>query len=87
VKKTKQLTAVEWLDDKIIGLDVEFDMTLISRETYWVRRKEILEQANNMFEQQIMDAHNQGYADGYRDNGNSPIHYFTETFNKQTIIK
>jgi hypothetical protein len=33
-----------------------------------------------MEKQQIMDSHNQGYADGYRDNGNSPIKYYNETF-------
>jgi len=38
--------------------------------------------AKEMEKQQIMDAHNNGYADGYRDNGNSPIDYFTETFKK-----
>jgi len=27
-----------------------------------------------------MDAHNQGYADGYRDNGNSKIDYYKETY-------
>jgi hypothetical protein len=56
----KQLTAVEWLDDKIIGLDVEFDMTLISRETYWIKRKEILEQAKKMESQQMKEMYLKG---------------------------
>jgi len=80
---SKQQTAVEWLNDKIIGLDVEFDMTLISRETYWVRRKEILEQANNMFEQQIINAFSAGSEDGYDGLGDSNREqYYSETFNK-----
>jgi hypothetical protein len=30
-----------------------------------------------------MEAHNQGYADGYRDNGNSPIDYYNETYKSE----
>jgi hypothetical protein len=43
----------------------------------------ILEQAKQMEKEQIMEAHNQGYADGYRDNGNSPIDYYNETFKSE----
>jgi hypothetical protein len=43
----------------------------------------ILEQAKEMEKEQIMEAHNQGYADGYRDNGNSPIDYYNETFKSE----
>jgi hypothetical protein len=35
-----------------------------------------------MEKEQILSAHNQGYADGYRDNGNSPIDYYNETYKK-----
>jgi hypothetical protein len=62
--KMKQ-TAVEWLYD--LSKKRELD-------------KFDLEQAKEMEKQQIIDSHNQGYADGYRDNGNSPIEYYTETF-------
>ena len=85
MKKTKQLTAVEWLDDKIIGLNVEFDMTLISRETYWIKRDEILEQANNMFKQQIIDAYKEGCFDNILDEKTDKVRaeqYYSETFNK-----
>lgn len=57
---SKQQTAVEWLNDKILGLDVEFDMTLISRETYWIKRKEILEQAKKMESQQMKEMYLKG---------------------------
>jgi hypothetical protein len=36
-----------------------------------------------MEKKHIMDAHNQGYADGYRDNGNFPIDYYNETFKNE----
>jgi len=84
----KQMPTVEWLNDKIIGLDVEFDMTLISRETYWVRRKEILEQANKMFEQQIIDAYDKGFSFGVamlkekQEEYISGEKYYNQNFNK-----
>jgi hypothetical protein len=62
-------TAVEWLEEIYLT-------TGIDRNVHF-------NQAKEMEKQQIMDAHNQGYADGYRDNGNSPIDYYNETFNKQ----
>jgi hypothetical protein len=43
----------------------------------------ILEKAKEMEKQQIMEAHNQGYADGYRDNGNSPIDYYNKTYKSE----
>jgi hypothetical protein len=36
-----------------------------------------------MEKEQIMEAHNQGYADGYRDNGNSPIDYYNKTYKSE----
>ncbi len=67
----KNQTAVEWL------------VSILNKQGFApVLTDEEIQQANKMFEQQIMDAHNQGYADGYRDNGNGSIDYFNETFNK-----
>jgi hypothetical protein len=40
----------------------------------------ILKQAKEMEKEQIIDAHNQGYADGYRDNCKSPIEYYEQTY-------
>ena len=65
-----KMTAVEWLIEQF-----EVSHSYIN-EIF----KESIEQAKQMEKQQIMDSHNQGYADGYRDNGNSPIEYYNETF-------
>jgi hypothetical protein len=43
----------------------------------------ILEKVKEMEKEQIMEAHNQGYADGYRDNGNSPIDYYNKTYKSE----
>ena len=67
-----QITAVKWLHKLSKQRELDkFD---------W-------EQAKEMEKEQIMDAHNQGYGDGYRDNGNSPIDYYNETFNQNPTLK
>jgi len=71
----KQQTAVEWLYNNLKS-HFEHDGDLLEVVQF------SFEQAKEMEKQQIIDVHNQGYADGYRDNGNSPIDYFTETFKK-----
>jgi hypothetical protein len=43
----------------------------------------ILSKAKEMEKEQIMEAHNEGYADGYRDNGNSPIDYYNKTYKSE----
>ena len=62
-----QQTAVEWL-------------AIYIKEITSLNCDDIIKQAKEMEKQHIMDAHNQGYADGYRDNGNSPIDYYNETY-------
>jgi hypothetical protein len=70
--ETKQ-TAVEWLFKQL-----------------WEEPKDkmvwyaILDKAKEKEKEQIMDAHNQGYADGYRDNGKFPIEYYNETYGSKT---
>jgi len=81
------MTAVEWLNDEILGLDVEFDVTLISRENYWIKRKEIIEQAKEMEKQQIKDAYGVGYLTDFKLNSDyttqTPEQYYNETFKSE----
>ena len=71
----KAQTPIKWLQETLecFGNKHELQMS-------WDTLHDLLEQANTMFEEKVKDAHNQGYADGYRDNGNSPIDYYNETF-------
>jgi hypothetical protein len=76
-------TAVEWLIEQ---LEEKGDL----RETPSIRNiqlnidtsdyLDLKRQAKEMEKQHIMDSHNQGYADGYRDNGNFSIDYYNETY-------
>jgi hypothetical protein len=70
----KQITAVNWLINKLI---TENEVSL-KGENY-----KLFELAKEMEKEHIMEAHNQGYADGYRDNGNSPIDYYNETYKSE----
>jgi hypothetical protein len=71
-EKTLEQTAVEWLFEKLWETPKD--------KLTW---NTILIKAKKMEKEQIMEAHNQGYADGYRDNGNSPIDYYNETFKSE----
>lgn len=71
VDVNKKVTAINWLIDKIyFSPNVK-----VSRE--------LLDQANEIFEQQIIDAHTKGYLIG---GGNGELYdckqYYKKTFNK-----
>ncbi len=68
-------TAVEWLVNELENHHIKID----------IKNTVAYQQAKEMEKEQIMNAHNQGYADGYRDNGNSPIDYYTETYETSNI--
>jgi len=75
VKKTKQQTAVEWLIEQL--------SPSISLQQKYIN--EFKEQANKMFEQQIIDAYKEGCFDNILDEKTDKIRaeqYYSETFNK-----
>ena len=76
-------TAVEWLAEQISSSKYFYKLMedINSRST--IAKSDIIKQAKAVEWEQILNAHNQGYADGYRDNGNSPIDYYNETFKSE----
>jgi hypothetical protein len=84
----KQQTAVDWLDNEITELDEQFDIDQIGTKTYWIKRNKILEQANNMFYHQIIDAYEKGVSFGVailkqkQEEYVNGKKYFNQTFNK-----
>ena len=42
------MTAVEFLSEQLLNLDVEFDSILINRASYWIKRNSIIEQAKEI---------------------------------------
>ena len=82
-----QQTAVEWLENQIKTSKYYYYLMSEVKSRSTIVQPNIFEQAKEMEKEQIMDAHNQGYADGYRDNSNSPIDYYNETFNQNPTLK
>jgi hypothetical protein len=94
------MTAVEWLKNKIL-VEMELytdeqgnwiDNTRIAYVNAYkdsIDLKAFVEQANELFEQQIKDAYNQGYRDGDGDLSGKDISlyndadlYYNETYKK-----
>lgn len=71
MKKTN-MTAVEWLVNQMfVGI------------ADW--QKDLIQQANEMFEQQIIDAYDEGYDIGAYGDVCEPEQYFNETYKKDKI--
>lgn len=49
-------TAVEWLIDEWMHLDVEFDIVLIDKNTYWKKLKEKHNQAKEIEKEQMKNS-------------------------------
>jgi hypothetical protein len=72
LNQNRMKTSVEWLVkeiNKLTGLTIQMD-------------EPIIEQANKMFEEQIMDAYNQGSND-YGSQCYQPEQYYNETFKSE----
>jgi hypothetical protein len=69
-------TAVESLFKKMLYIDNEYDMKLITKSQYQAKRKDIIDQANEMFEQQIEDA----WRDGFFEKSDTSKLYYHKTF-------
>lgn len=75
----KQQTAVEWLVQKVEL--ISNNKTLSKKEAIDLYNKSI-EQANKMFEQQIIDAWNENFDSNEKIYGYTAEKYYSETFNK-----
>jgi len=49
-------TAVEFMASELLYLDNEYDMKFINKNKYQAKRKEIIDQANKIFKEQIINA-------------------------------
>lgn len=66
------MTAVEWLYDEIKHII----------PNYFLNK---FEQAKEMEKQHIIDAFEEGYGSGYRDNGKEGNEYYNETFKNKKL--
>ena len=74
------MTAVEWLLKELKQLDKK--VRSYNTIDYIKKRQSIVKQANEMFEQQIIDAYDRGYDIGAYGDVCEPEKYFNETYKK-----
>jgi hypothetical protein len=74
-------TSIEWFNEKIIELDIEFDCELVTKEQYWIKRNKLLEQAKEIHRQEIIDAYK---SDRFSCpcSDEEPEQYYQDTFKK-----
>lgn len=70
---SKQISAVEWYENRIFILQIQLKKKEISLGEYSVTRVELFKQAKAMEKEQIMDAYNNG------DNRSAEL-YYNETY-------
>jgi len=70
------MTAVEWLVNEIKESLKDGDIDFL----FYKLKKELIEQAKEMEKQQVFDAYDIAYMNGYYDNGISKEQYYNETF-------
>jgi hypothetical protein len=74
-------TAVDFMASELLYLDNEYDMKLINKNEYQAKRKEIIDQANKMFEEQIKNAWIDGVTNW--DSEKEVEDYINETFKSE----
>jgi hypothetical protein len=72
-------TAVLFMANELLHLENEFDMKLIDKNEYQIKRKQIIEQAKEMFEEQIKDA----FSNGCLCHSKTSEQYYNETFKSE----
>ena len=80
------MTAVEWLEEQIVKfhnwkLNPTYDKSCFDE----IELNNAIQKAKEMEKQQIIDAFEDGYGSGYRDNGKLGSEYFDETFKNNKL--
>ena len=79
---SKQISAVEWYENRIFILQIQLEKKEISLGEYSVTRVELFKQAKAMEKEQIIEAWNNGYDEEDRATSN-PNQYYNETFKSE----
>lgn len=79
-------TAVEWLYNKMLYIDNEYDMKLITKSEYQFKRRDIIEQAKEMEkERKIEFAEKYANSDAFYCSGEFDIEKGAEEYYNETI--
>jgi hypothetical protein len=76
-------TAVEWYNLKVIELMTQREQGNIDEIEYGLYKLELINKAKAMFEDQIMEAFNDGVNDECIGGNKTPEQYYKETFKSE----
>ena len=76
---SKQISAVEWYENRSIILQIQLEKKEISLGEYSVTRVELFKQAKAMEKEQIIEAH----SDGRKRQIENSEQYYNETFKSE----
>ena len=84
---SKQISAVEWYENRIFILQIQLEKKEISLGEYSVTRVELFKQAKEMEKEQMIESYCQGCADLIKDENIFPREtseqYYNETFKSE----
>jgi hypothetical protein len=78
---SKQISAVEWYENRIFILQIQLEKKEISLGEYSVTRVELFKQAKEMEKEQIIEAH----SDGRKRQIENSEQYYNETLNQNRM--
>jgi hypothetical protein len=81
------MTSIEWFNEKIIELDIDFDCELINKEQYWIKRNKLVEQAKEKHKIDIMNSIEWANRKGYDEHILTCINDDDEKYYKEIFKK
>ena len=82
MERMEKQTAVEWQFEQLFNSFEKFNNGECTFNDFLKRNLEIRKQANEIFEQQIMNAWENGYREFY-DGSSTPEEYYKQTFKSE----
>jgi hypothetical protein len=77
---SKQISAVEWYENRIFILQIQLEKKEISLGEYAVTRVELFKQAKEMEKEQSLEDYSVGYSNGQVDSNRTANQYYNETY-------
>jgi hypothetical protein len=77
---SKQISAVEWYENRIFILQIQLEKKEISLGEYSVTRVELFKQAKEMEKEQSLEDYSVGYSNGQVDSNRTANQYYNETY-------
>lgn len=76
-------SSIDFLDKEMTSLNFDYLTGQVTNKEFNERSKVISEKVKAMHMEEIVQTFESGYSSGYRDNGDSGIDYYHETFGEK----